>query len=117
MKVKRMALIFVACLLTGTTYGQDLTPFRVKGKSGFKDAKGNVVIEAKFGMVNNFSEGLAAVSPKMGGKWGYIDQTGEIVIPVKYKLAGPFSNGLAKVILKKKFIFIDKTGKQVDTEK
>jgi hypothetical protein len=47
------------------------------GKNGYIDKAGKVVIEPRFDVVGEFSEGLAVVS--IGGKWGYIDKTGKYV--------------------------------------
>lgn len=52
---------------------------------GFIDKSGNHVIDcAAYQTVNNFSEGLAAVS-KDGQTYGFIDTKGNIVIPISIK--------------------------------
>src|SRR5579862_394911 len=56
----------------------DLFPVDVKGKWGYIDEKGKIVIEPTFESAANFTEGLAAV--KANGKYGYIDRTGKFVI-------------------------------------
>ena len=78
----------------------------VKGKKLFIDASGRAVITPQFDIVDDFSEGLAAVNigqtriPNLGlisnpGKWGYIDKTGRLLIPLKFTHAEDFSEGLA----------------------
>ena len=80
--------------------------FNKKGKYGFKNEKGKVVIPAKYDEAWNFSEGLAAV--KVNGKWKFIDKNDNMVIPAKYDLAFSFSEGSAPVRVNAKYGFIDK---------
>ncbi|MBC7929113.1 MAG: WG repeat-containing protein [Rubrivivax sp.] len=67
-----------------------------RGKEGFMDARGNVVIAPRFDDVTHFSEGMAAVG--IGDKWGYIDRTGKLVIPPRWKEVASFSEGVAAVV-------------------
>lgn len=72
----------------------DLLAYDFRGKFGYVDRNGNVVIEPQFDEAYEFSDGLAwAVKD---GKSGYIDNTGALVIePGKYGF--PFADGLASV--------------------
>ena len=106
----------LAILLTGngiSATAQKLTSFEKKGKYGFKDETGKVVIEAKYKYVKQFSEDLAAVQFK--DKWGYIDKTGMEVIPFDYVDASPFSEGKARVQYSviERFGYIDTKGMKV----
>lgn len=67
-----------------------------RGKEGFMDARGNVVIAPRFDDVTHFREGMAAVA--VGDKWGYIDRTGKLVIPPRWKEVASFSDGVAAVV-------------------
>lgn len=67
-----------------------------RGKEGFMDARGNIVIAPQFDDVTPFQEGLAAV--RNGDKWGYIDPTGKLIIPMRWKEAAPFSDGVAAIV-------------------
>lgn len=67
-----------------------------RGKEGFIDAGGNLVIAPQFDHVTSFNEGMAAVGN--GDKWGYLDRTGNLVIPMRWKEAAGFSGGLAAVV-------------------
>ena len=82
------------------------------GLYGYKDSvTDKVVIQAKYANVNQFSEGLAAVTIEgtyeydeddedgeeyfTRGKWGYINTSGVVVIPLKYSDVSDFNNGIA----------------------
>lgn len=80
-------------------------------RTGYKDEKGNIVIEAKFLGGNEFSEGLACVHTEKG--FGYIDTDGKTVIDFIYDHCGSFSEGLASVLVNGLVGFIDKSGKMV----
>lgn len=90
----------------------------VSGKKilwGFRDAKGTVVIPAKYDMARDFSNGLAAVATgdMISAKWGFIDKQGNLVIPQKFSNEpSSFDEcGLAMVLDKdKKPTFVDKQG-------
>ena len=82
---------------------------------GFRDATGKVVVPAKYDMVQDFSNGLAAVATGKysNAKWGFIDTKGQMVIPQKFSYApSKFDEcGLALVIDKEGLsTFMDKKG-------
>lgn len=86
-----------------------------KIKWGFRDAKGNIVIPAKYDMARDFSNGLAAVAAGdySSAKWGFIDKQGNMIIPQKFSNEpSSFDEcGLAMVLDKdKKATFIDRQG-------
>jgi hypothetical protein len=90
------------------------TPYEDKGKYGYKDGHGNIVIQPAFQLAQEFSaEGLAAVVDDRG--WAYIDGRGNVVIRPYVFDNGPdyFSQGLARFVLDGKFGFFDKRGKVV----
>jgi len=114
-----------------------LYPFEQDGLWGYENGLGDIVIEARFIWVREFSEGLALVS-KGNGQIGYIDLTGTLVIPlpnivtssapwgVAYN-AWDFSEGFARIIIRRwdwnnetvpnslagPTIFIDRTGRNI----
>jgi hypothetical protein len=59
------------------------------------DQAGHLVIDFRFSVAGDFSEGLAAV--RIDDRWGHIDKRGELVIGVQLDLAESFSEGLAAV--------------------
>jgi hypothetical protein len=68
-----------------------------------------MVIEQKFDMAKNFSDGLALV--KQGEKFGYIDKQGQFKIDPTFEVATSFRNGMAQVGTKTNQYLIDKSGK------
>lgn len=96
--------------LTGV-FGNGLAPFKEKGKVGYLDKTGKVIIPPQFDFGRSFSEGLAAV--RMGEKWGYINKTGKIIIPVEYDWAESFEKGISTVKKGDKYAIINSTGKLV----
>lgn len=89
-------------------------------KWGFRDAKGNIVVPAKYKEVDDFCNGLAAVAVVSGTgnimKWGFIDKTGKEVIPPKFTVQPTRFDacGLAMVTDKEGLnSFIDKSGNVV----
>ncbi len=80
-----------------------------KGKWGFIDKNGQIVIQPQYTAVRSFHEGLVAVQD--GDKWKYIDSKNEVVIPALYSQALDFSDGKAEVFLPGTgWQIIDKTG-------
>ena len=88
--------------------GGDIFPYLNKGKFGYKDEVGNVVVECKYDAAYKFSEGPACV--RLNGKWGFIDKLGREVIKCKYDTANDFSGGLARVVFNGKHGVVDKFG-------
>jgi WG containing repeat len=114
------ALLLVALALSscaergsGRSSSENLELFRFvrNDKLGYIDRSGKTIVEPKFDVADNFSEGLAAV--EIGEKFGYIDRTGKMVISPEFERAENFSEGLANVGIDGKSGWIDKTGKLV----
>jgi len=80
-----------------------------KGKWGFIDSKGMMVIPAVYDYGSNFSEGLARVWTRDG--CGFIDRQGRYVIEPRFENAGDFSDGLAWAKTEKEAGYIDHMGK------
>jgi hypothetical protein len=72
-----------------------LFPIEDKGKHGYIDGSGTIVIRPQFDDAWSFSEGLAPVL--VGDKWGYIDEAGKIVIAPQFFEVMPFKEGVALV--------------------
>ncbi len=92
----------------------------IKGKTGFIDRTGKLVIPAKFphGYIwNEFSDGMARTYVSASGRpgyccrFGFINAAGEVVVEPQYWEAEDFSEGLAAVQMGKLWGYIDKQGR------
>jgi hypothetical protein len=110
-----MALLFaISCGLRASGQGErQLLPVLLKGKWGFIDGTGKLVVEPQFDALGGrgFSEGLMGF--RVGRKWGYLDETGVIKIRPQFAETHPFSEGMAAVKVGDKWGFIDRSGKLV----
>ena len=81
-----------------------------KGKWGFIDRTGRVVVAPAFADERDFFHGLAAVElPK--GKWGFIDEAGKLSIPARFDEVRDFIDDLAPVRIGRKWGYIDTAGR------
>ena len=90
---------------------KSLIKFCRKGKWGYKDWKGNVIVPPSYEEAFGFFEERACV--EKDGKLGYIDRQNNLVIDFKYDCATSFSEGLASVTVGEKSGYIDQDGNQV----
>lgn len=82
-----------------------LLPFTKKGKMGYKNRQGKIVIQTAYEEAWPFSEGLGPVNRVQGdGISEYINMQGEIVFTVPYEPPRPFHNGRV-------FLFDDEQGR------
>ena len=93
--------------------GDHLFLVEIRGKFGYINCAGNVVIAPQFDIGGEFHEGLAPVRVK--DEWGFIDKTGKIVIAPRFRNVWEFSEGLAFAAEtgSPNWGVIDKTGKFV----
>lgn len=110
--IKHLTLIFLllsSLELTVSAQEQTLAvrlkPVYVKGKWGYADRMGKMVIAAQFDAARPFVDGLAQVGaldeelpeierqPNL--KWGYIDERGRVRVELRYAYLREFSEGLA----------------------
>jgi len=66
-----------------------------------------------YGLVQNFSQGLAAVRPKDSLYWQFIDKNGTTKIKGSYSEVTPFAQNRAAVCVNDKWGLIDKCGKTI----
>ncbi len=88
--VSLLLAVFLGVLLGGCTQAPKepdrLFLIKERGKYGYIDRTGRVVIPPQFVDAGNFSEGLAGVQlSKEGHKHGYIDTSGKMVIPPQFE--------------------------------
>lgn len=97
-------LDYIACPYEG------LSVVEKKGKRGFVDLSGNIVIPIIYNDANSFSEGVAKVNK--GGKTFFINHKGEILfqVPKTIEVLGDFSENLVVVKQNGKIGFMDKMG-------
>ncbi|MDR0228224.1 MAG: WG repeat-containing protein [Flavobacteriaceae bacterium] len=106
--MRRVIITLGISALALCSYAQELALFKDKGKVGFIDKKGSIVITPIFDAANSFNDGLAAVSN--GNKWGFIDHSGSWVIQPVYDKAKDFNYGVALVLSDKEWHYINKEG-------
>lgn len=121
MRIK-FSLIAPLCLLllllsgaANTACGQKLTTFVEQKRLGYKNARGRVVIPARFLLAGDFSrQGLAIVVDDQG--WALINRAGAVVIRTPFLFDGgpdDFVEGLARFTDQGKFGFFDRTGRTI----
>lgn len=79
-----------------------------KGKWGFVNARGEVLIDYQFDEAEAFSNNLAAVKRK--DAWGFINQAGEVKIPLEFEAVESFRLSATPVQKDGKFGLIDLQG-------
>jgi len=90
---------------------QGLFGAQIKGKYGYVNAEGQVVIQPRFEGVRKFSEGMAGI--KLDNGWGFIDLNGRELIPAEFDEVGDFFRGFAIVKKAGKSTIINKDGVSV----
>src|SRR5690606_38822487 len=99
----------LATMIWGKGFYEGLAKITVRGKSGFINSKGVVVIKPDLRDAGHFSDGLAPFEDQ-NGKWGFIDSLGKVVIKPQFDLALSFREGLAAVQIGTKWGFIGRDG-------
>lgn len=101
----------------GDVYGPDGGEFHdgllkiAVGGGIYIDRTGKIAIDRGLYQGGDFSEGLAAATPKDRGKWGYIGPKGNFVISPRFERSGwPFEGGFAKIEVKGRIGFISHSG-------
>lgn len=82
-----------------------------KGKWGYCDISGKIVIPIQYTNTTFFDEGMAGV--EINGKWGFINTKGEIVVQPIYDTIGSFSQGRALVAKNNLYGYVDLKGEEV----
>lgn len=110
-----ITIILTILTLCHQTNGQSLDipskklfPIIENGLWGYIDVSGKVIIEPKFRVAGQFSEGLAPV--RLNGTYGYINSLGDFVIQPRFDAAFSFDKGIARIYINGKPYFINKEG-------
>lgn len=77
-----------------------------KGRIGYADEDGNIIIKCKYMVAEEFANGVACVSDD-GEHYGYINERGKEVLGIKYDEIRPFRYGVARVRRNDKWGLID----------
>ena len=111
----RLSIIFIAYLIIDAApvaaQEQALIPFEYDEKWGYKNKKGDVVIESVYFLADSFNTyGIAAVIDDSG--WVYINKRGKSILRPFIYDNGPdyFSEGLARYVSDGKMGFFDERG-------
>ena len=86
----------------------ELLPVRLNNDFTFITEEGNQPIPNLYDDIDEFSEGLCAVS--RNGKYGYINKSGKLVIDFRFEEADPFESGFATVKFNGKANVINRDG-------
>ena len=91
----------------------------VDGPYGYVNTKGRMVIEPRYYLAREFSEGLAAVRcwdhDRQCCRWGFIDPQGKWAIPPRLKWATSFASGQAWVKTVTCWVLIDRKGQVIQS--
>jgi hypothetical protein len=95
--MKKYFLLLIAIALIGiNAYSQDLIPDEnKKGKWGYVNSSGEIIIKHNYNEVSAFKDGRAKV--RKGNKWGYIDALGNEVIKIQYSEMRTWNGDICKV--------------------
>lgn len=84
-----------------------------KGRYGYADVDGKIVIPCIYKELWSFSEGLAAAMLPGNADYIYIDKEGKTIFSTPFRRAFEFSEGLARVEKRNKFGFINTKGELI----
>ena len=94
----------VGCLHEG------LATYTQKGRFGYVDKNGKLVIPIQYDSAEPFAHGRAIVSKR--GSYGIINKRGKAVVPLFYDYAEGYQEGWAQVFQGRTVAFIDYNGKK-----
>ena len=96
-----------------------------KGKYGFINKEGKEIIPLKYDFISDFMGKIALA--KLDNKWGFINTDNKTVVDFKYDKAWEISKSLIKIFIGKidesgepqkgKYILVDRTGKEINSNK
>jgi len=104
------------------SFSEGMAAVMIGKKYGYIDKIGTIVIQPKFDLAYDFSEGMDRVQFRgediFDSKYGYINKKGELIIDALFYTASDFSEGLAYVLIKgsmpKNLVIMD--GKDVSSD-
>jgi len=114
MNFSKIIIVGIFLLSLTEVYAQPIFSFKdEKGKFGFKDASGKILVQPKYDYASKYENGLVYVN--IGKKYGYVNRNGVEVIPVIYDQVGYREKniGLVWVYINSKYGYVDTTNKEV----
>lgn len=101
---------YISSLMTRQLVSEGLMVYKHKGRYGFMDERGKMVVPCQYDLAYPFDKAGHALVAK-GGKVGYIDRSGNVIVPMRY-LSGitQFMGGKTYVILGDALLLIDENG-------
>jgi len=95
---------------------ENLYIFKKDEREGLLNEKGNVVLENKFNVIQNFKNGLSIV--KSNNKYGVINQKLQQLLPTTYeKIEIDSLNGIIKALTNKTWVVFNRLGKPINNIK
>lgn len=108
----KLLLLLTLLLITSNIHAQDLNiKVDKKGKVGFEDPQGNVVIKCQYESATPFEKGVSIVSKSK--KFGIINTSGKLILPLKYSQISKWNDDLFLIKAGKKMGLADHGGKVV----
>lgn len=108
MKLSNLLIALSICIATNT-YAQDLNiHVNNKGKVGFVDKTGAIVVKCAYDSAQPFEDGVAIVSKS--DKYGLIDSTGKVILPLAYSGISDWTKDIYLVKDGKKMGLVDHKG-------
>ncbi|MDX2196172.1 MAG: WG repeat-containing protein [Cytophagales bacterium] len=92
-------------------YKEGLAMVVQRGKYGFIDNMGQIMISTQYDEARPFSQGIAAIN--INGRWGYIDKNEKILVTPYYDDVTDFYHYTAIVTKNKKYGFVNREGQEV----
>ncbi|MBV9211375.1 MAG: WG repeat-containing protein [Acidobacteria bacterium] len=105
-----LGLVSPLCVLSQQASTGALYPIYHKGKWGYSDRDGRIVIQPQFVAANPFVNGMAEVWRKENGLKQFIDARGNVIADRNFS-SDHFSEGLIPVKIENKYGFADMQGK------
>lgn len=113
MRISKLVISWIIATITCLQAFADLHPVsNSKGKWGYEDDNGDMVIKCSFNGASEFVDGKALV--QNGNKYGLIDTNGKFILKPQFDMIGEFNAlGLAEVIQGEKHGFVNSKGEMV----
>lgn len=108
--MQKIKSILLVALLSTAMISQAGVVQNSKGKCGYINDAGELIIDYKYDFIGDFNQyGIAQV--KNGNKYGMVNQQGELTVPVKYDEIGFFKDGVATLVSGKKYGLVSEDGR------